>query len=345
MLKINKKTFFYSFFISLIFTFGLFFSVNGQALDLTNVRLTVSPVNSADGTSVTFSVTGAQPSQQVCIVEQGSVVGCLSGLTNSAGTISQLVKITGAGPHTFGVRIGGQTGPVAPSASATLLVSEFSSYNACVSQTGDVNGCCVDSKVVTTDACYSNQPKTVTIPNATPKYSNYQQCAANEPSPVDCCKVTMVPSTDTCFTTLPIGPDIGNGTTPLGGNTGVPGYIGNVSTPGWCENDPSLVWDEPSKSCLPKNLQCTSGSLACAGSLEELAIKILTYLLYFAGIIAVIVIVWGGYLYITSAGNEEQAEKGQKAMTNAIIGVVIVIMALVIVRVISTAVGTGNIGQ
>lgn len=303
MLQTNKKTFLYSFFTSLIFIFGLFLSAHGQASNLSSVRLTVNPSSVKQGDNVTFSVTGAQPNQQICIDDAGSV-NCLNGVTNSSGSISETVQITGSvGTHTFKVRVGGSTGPVAPSATASLRVSSI-------------------------------------------MYANYNECAiANAGNMnVNCCEVGTVPSTDACFSQLLTPPD--PTITPYtGGNTGVPSYVGNVSTPGFCENDPNLVWDDASKSCLPKNLQCTDDSLACSKSLEDLAVKLLTYLLYFAGIIAVIIIVWGGYLYITSAGNEEQAEKGQKAMTNAVIGVVLVIMALVIVRLISTTVITGNLGQ
>src|SRR4051812_8481916 len=38
------------------------------------------------------------------------------------------------------------------------------------------------------------------------------------------------------------------------------------------------------------------------------------YMLAFAGGIAVVFIIIGGYLYITAAGNEEQAEKGRKTL-------------------------------
>jgi threonine synthase len=43
--------------------------------------------------------------------------------------------------------------------------------------------------------------------------------------------------------------------------------------------------------------------------------------------------------YITSAGNEETAEKGRKTAVNAIIGIVIIILAYVIVNVVANLVG------
>ena len=43
------------------------------------------------------------------------------------------------------------------------------------------------------------------------------------------------------------------------------------------------------------------------------------------------------FRYITAGGNEETAETAKKTITNAIIGIVVIILAFVIVRVISNA--------
>jgi hypothetical protein len=55
------------------------------------------------------------------------------------------------------------------------------------------------------------------------------------------------------------------------------------------------------------------------------------------GILSVWFIIYGGFQYITSRGNEEQAEGGKKTLTNAIIGLVIVILSYIIVTVIINA--------
>jgi len=62
----------------------------------------------------------------------------------------------------------------------------------------------------------------------------------------------------------------------------------------------------------------------------------------FAGVVAVLFVVLGGYWYLTSAGNEEQAEKGRKVLVNAIVGLVIIIMAFALVRIVINTV-TGNL--
>ncbi len=53
------------------------------------------------------------------------------------------------------------------------------------------------------------------------------------------------------------------------------------------------------------------------------------------GVVTVLFIMYGGYLYLTSAGNDETLEKGKKVLTNSAIGLAVVIMASAIVRIVS----------
>lgn len=64
--------------------------------------------------------------------------------------------------------------------------------------------------------------------------------------------------------------------------------------------------------------------------------------LIFAGTIAVLFIIVGGFWYMTSAGDEEQAEKGRKTLTNAVIGLVVIIMSFAIVRIVANTVTGGE---
>lgn len=66
-------------------------------------------------------------------------------------------------------------------------------------------------------------------------------------------------------------------------------------------------------------------------------LKIINIALAIAGLIAVLFLIIGGFRYITSAGNEETAEKAKKIILNSIIGIVVIILSFVIVRVISNA--------
>lgn len=70
---------------------------------------------------------------------------------------------------------------------------------------------------------------------------------------------------------------------------------------------------------------------------SEIIMRIIQILLAIAGLVAVIFLIIGGFRYITAGGNEETAEAAKKTITNAIIGIVVIILAFVIVRVISNA--------
>ncbi len=73
------------------------------------------------------------------------------------------------------------------------------------------------------------------------------------------------------------------------------------------------------------------------GTASGVVLRIIEILLAVAGLVAVVFLIIGGFRYITAGGNEETAEAAKKTITNAIIGVVIVILAFVIVRVIANA--------
>lgn len=75
-----------------------------------------------------------------------------------------------------------------------------------------------------------------------------------------------------------------------------------------------------------------------ATSVNGLIKTVINWLLGIAFGVAVLFLIIGGFWYITSAGNEETAEKGKGTAINAIIGIVIIILSYVIVNVISNLV-------
>ena len=83
---------------------------------------------------------------------------------------------------------------------------------------------------------------------------------------------------------------------------------------------------------------------ASEGSVNDLIVTVINVLLGVAFLIAVFFLVIGGFRYIMSAGNEEQAEKGKKTIVNALIGIVIIILSYVIVQVVSRFAGNAGSG-
>ena len=61
--------------------------------------------------------------------------------------------------------------------------------------------------------------------------------------------------------------------------------------------------------------------------LREGVMRVITVLLGFLGIIAIIIILWGGFRWMTSAGSEEKVAEAKKILTAGIIGLVIIFIS------------------
>jgi heme/copper-type cytochrome/quinol oxidase subunit 2 len=95
---------------------------------------------------------------------------------------------------------------------------------------------------------------------------------------------------------------------------------------------------------LTSNIGCnTLNGLNCSATDFNSFIRIIiNWMLGIAFGIAVLFLIVGGFWYITSAGNEETAEKGRGTAINAIIGIVIIILSYVIINVVSNLVTNSN---
>ena len=84
--------------------------------------------------------------------------------------------------------------------------------------------------------------------------------------------------------------------------------------------------------------------IRCDGnnSVTGLILIVINWMLALAGLVAVLFLIIGGFWFITSAGNEETAEKGKSTVINAIIGIVVIVLSYVIVTVISNLVSNPN---
>ena len=70
-------------------------------------------------------------------------------------------------------------------------------------------------------------------------------------------------------------------------------------------------------------------------TLSEIALNVLNFLLSIVGILAIIMLVIGGIMYLTSAGSEDRAETGKKIVIYSIVGIFVALAALVIVSQIA----------
>ena len=72
---------------------------------------------------------------------------------------------------------------------------------------------------------------------------------------------------------------------------------------------------------------------------------VIQFLLAIVFIFAVVFLVIGGFRYIVSQGNEEGVEKAKGTITNAIIGIVVVLLAWIILRVVVNVLERGAVGE
>jgi len=75
------------------------------------------------------------------------------------------------------------------------------------------------------------------------------------------------------------------------------------------------------------------------GSFRSALTMIINYFLYFLGLIATIMVIYGGFLYITSGGDDAGAEKGKKILLYAAIGIIVILISYALVN---TILGAGS---
>jgi hypothetical protein len=126
----------------------------------------------------------------------------------------------------------------------------------------------------------------------------------------------------------------GNNNNNGGGNGGNGNFNGGGGSP-QAQGDCETGFHKAGPICVP-NSPFTTG---IAGNTDNqtaagLAATIIRIFLYFAGIVAVIMAIIGGYQIMTAAGNATQATNGRKTLTNALIGLGIVILSYIIIQAV-----------
>lgn len=67
------------------------------------------------------------------------------------------------------------------------------------------------------------------------------------------------------------------------------------------------------------------------GNLKDTTVRIVQWALGFLGLIAAIFMIYGGIMWMTSAGNEERVKKAKSLLTSAVIGLIIILLSWAIV--------------
>ncbi len=68
--------------------------------------------------------------------------------------------------------------------------------------------------------------------------------------------------------------------------------------------------------------------------LRDIVLTIVNFFLTFLGLLAVVMVIYGGFLYVSSAGNEESVGKAKKILLYAGLGIIVIIVSFALVNTI-----------
>jgi len=88
----------------------------------------------------------------------------------------------------------------------------------------------------------------------------------------------------------------------------------------------------PSDSGIWTQIHCTASDNPITCNLA----KIINVLLLFAGILAMLAIIYGGIQYMTAAGDQEKSSKAKRTLIAAIVGIVVIIISCAALMFIKT---------
>lgn len=78
---------------------------------------------------------------------------------------------------------------------------------------------------------------------------------------------------------------------------------------------------------------------------EEMIAAVIQTALSFLGVVFLLLIIYGGYLWMTARGNETQVEKAKNLLMAAVIGLIIVVSAYAISYFVMQKLGEGTLNQ
>lgn len=87
----------------------------------------------------------------------------------------------------------------------------------------------------------------------------------------------------------------------------------------------------------PGNVSDATGG---EGDIRSLVLRIVNFFLGFLGVVAVIMVIYGGITYVTAAGKDDAIGNAKKIITYALIGIVIILISFAVVNTVLGAAST-----
>ncbi len=93
---------------------------------------------------------------------------------------------------------------------------------------------------------------------------------------------------------------------------------------------------------VPPDADGYAEGITQTSSAREFVVNVTNFVLSFLGLSAVIVIIYGGFLYVTAGGEQEKADKGKKSVMYAVMGILIVLISYALVNTIIQGAAGGD---
>lgn len=88
---------------------------------------------------------------------------------------------------------------------------------------------------------------------------------------------------------------------------------------------------------------CLEGDVATLACIPIVIKNLVQWALIFAGVVALFLIIYAGFQFVTSKGDPQQVDNAKKTLTYAIIGLLLIFFSFAILNLISTVTGVGQI--
>ncbi len=79
--------------------------------------------------------------------------------------------------------------------------------------------------------------------------------------------------------------------------------------------------------------------------ITEVAVRVVSFIMAFSGVIAMVFVIYGGWLILLSGGSEEKISGGKKILTWAVIGLAVIFTSYVVMNFVVNTIQKGITGS
>lgn len=118
---------------------------------------------------------------------------------------------------------------------------------------------------------------------------------------------------------------------PAAAQTTVPSATGSFTNPGLYNTDPTINQNPYAGKTIVSQPDRTVPQMTKEQQGETLLIRLINWVVTFLGLLAFVIVLWAGFMWVTALDNEENATKAKKMIADVVIGTIVVLAAYAIV--------------